>query len=127
MEIRLTVIEVPHQGQTFTFDGHETFIVGRSRYAHFRLPVKDKYFSRNHFMAEVNPPCCRLMDLGSTNGTFVNGKQVGAIDLKDGDLIKGGQTVLLVSILDDAVIPPDPETPPLPGRPLPAGALTGGN
>jgi hypothetical protein len=121
MQIRLTVIEGPHQGKTFTFEGHETFIVGRSKYAHFRLPVKDKYFSRNHFMAEINPPCCRLMDLGSTNGTFVNGKKVGAIDLKDGDLIKGGQTVIRVSIVgDDAGIPPDPEPPTLLLRPRPA-------
>src|SRR3954453_15893072 len=123
MEIRLAVIEGPHQGRSFTFDGHETFIVGRSWYAHFRLPVKDKCFSRNHFMAEVNPPSCRLMDLGSTNGTFVNGKKVGAIDLKDGDLIKGGQTVPRASIVgDDAGIPPGPAIPsrPIPPRPVAA-------
>ena len=95
MEIRLTVIEGPHQGRTFTFEGHETFIVGRSKYAHFRLPVKDKYFSRNHFLAEVNPPRCRLMDLGSTNATFLNGQKVGAIDLNDGDLIAAPPTPVM--------------------------------
>ena len=88
-------------GSSFTFREHETFIVGRSQDAHFRLPLKDKYFSRFHFMVEVNPPLCRLMDMASTNGTFVNGRKVTTIDLKDGDVIKGGKTVVTVSLGDD--------------------------
>jgi serine/threonine-protein kinase len=64
------------------------------------------------------------MDLGSTNGTFVNGKKVGAIDLKDGDLIKGGQTVLRVSIVgDDAGGAQGPANQTLPMRPQPVAAL----
>ena len=76
MRITLTVIEGPHQGQAFVFDGHDTFLVGRSKRAHFRLPSKDRYFSRIHFLVEVNPPRCRLLDLASHNGTFVNGGRV---------------------------------------------------
>ena len=41
--------------------------------AHFRLPQKDEYFSRLHFLIEVNPPQCRLLDMNSTNGIKVNG------------------------------------------------------
>ena len=37
-------------GQTFSFDRHDTFLVGRSPSAHFRLPGKDEYFSRVHFL-----------------------------------------------------------------------------
>lgn len=87
MRITLTVTEGPHAGQVFTFQEHDNFIVGRSKRAHFRLPLKDKYFSRIHFMVEVNPPHCRLMDMGSTNGTHVNGQKVTMADLKDGDQI----------------------------------------
>ena len=52
-------------------------------------------------MVEVNPPLCRLMDMASTNGTFVNGRKVTTFDLRDGDVIKGGKTVVTVSLGDD--------------------------
>jgi serine/threonine-protein kinase len=94
MRILIAVIAGPHQGQVFTFTGHDTFLVGRSKRAHFRLPEKDEYFSRSHFLVEVNPPHCRLMDMKSTNGTFVNGKKVQVADLAHGDKIQAGQTIL---------------------------------
>ena len=98
MQVILTVTEGPHQGQEFAFDGHDTFIVGRGEQAHFRLPEKDKFFSRVHFVVEVNPPHCRIMDLGSRNGTLVNGKKIEATDLNEGDEIRGGKTVIRVAI-----------------------------
>ena len=100
MKVTLTVDQGPHEGKTYAFEEHDNFIVGRATYAHFRLPKKDRYFSRVHFMVEVNPPYCRLMDMGSRNGTFVNDERVKTIDIQDGDLIKGGQTVIKVSIAD---------------------------
>ena len=117
MRITLTVTEGPHQGQVFVFDGHDTFLVGRSKRAHFRLPSKDRYFSRIHFLVEVNPPHCRLMDMSSSNGTYVNGKRVERTDLHDGDTIRAGQTVLQVAVTADARRPPPPpsERPPQPG------------
>jgi serine/threonine-protein kinase len=69
---------------------------------HLRLPHKDKYFSRIHFLMEVNPPHCRVVDMGSRNGTFVNGQKVTALDLKDGDLITAGHTVLRLGLFPDA-------------------------
>jgi serine/threonine-protein kinase len=96
--ICLRVTAGPHLGGEFTFTGHDTFIIGRSPRAHFRLATRDRYFSRYHFLVEVNPPQCRLNDLGSRNGTHVNGRRVKTIDLKDGDVIKAGRTMLKVSI-----------------------------
>jgi len=98
MRVLIAVIAGPHQGQVFSFTGHDTFLVGRSKHAHFRLPDKDEFFSRVHFLIEVNPPRCRLMDMRSTNGTYVNGRKVLTADLADGDLIQGGQTVLRLSL-----------------------------
>ena len=98
MQIILTVIAGPHKGLEFAFDRHDTFLVGRSQHAHFQLPAKDKYFSRIHFMMEVNPPQCRLIDMGSHNGTYVNGVQILTPDLKDGDQIRAGHTILRVQV-----------------------------
>jgi len=106
MRIDLTVTAGPHQGRVFTFAGHDMFLVGRSRRAHFQLPAKDEYFSRLHFMVEANPPRCRLTDMGSKNGTCVNGRKVASADLQDGDVIKAGTTVLRVSVAAAAAPPP---------------------
>ena len=96
MKVSLKVISGPHAGREFSFEEHDTFIVGRASYAHFRLSKKDQFFSRAHFLIEVNPPFCRLMDMASTNGTIVNDKKVTNVDLKDWDLIKGGHTTIRV-------------------------------
>jgi eukaryotic-like serine/threonine-protein kinase len=111
MRVLIAVIAGPHQGQVFTFTGHDTFLVGRSKRAHFRLPEKDEYFSRIHFLVEVNAPRCRLMDMKSTNGIYVNGKKVLTADLAHGDRIEAGQTVLQVSFADDEVKPVSEQPP----------------
>jgi hypothetical protein len=97
MRITLTVVAGPHKGLKFSFSRHDTFLVGRSKHAHFRLAVKDKYFSRVHFMVEVNPPKCRIIDMGSRNGTYVNGTRLLYADLHHGDQIRAGHTVLKLS------------------------------
>ncbi len=134
MRVKLSVKEGPHAGREFEFHEHDSFIVGRSARAQFRLPLKDASLSRVHFMVEVNPPQCRLTDLGSTNGTKVNGRKIKAVDLADGDLIAVGVTILLFSVTDDeektvplrstAPMPvqPNKTSAPPPARPSP-GAI----
>jgi serine/threonine-protein kinase len=137
MRITLTVTDGPHKGQSYSFSGHDTFLVGRSKRAHFRLPQKDRYFSRIHFLVEVNPPHCRIMDMGSRNGTFVNNKKVEEVaDLKDNDQIRAGHTVLRVhfeSTQSELARPNEPASAPSrptakpaptpPARPRPASVL----
>jgi len=101
MQITLRVISGPQVGRVFTFDQHETFMIGRSIDAHFCLP-EDRYFSRHHCLLEIAPPRCFLRDLGSTNGTFVNGIKVETAHLKDGDRIQGGETILEINVTADA-------------------------
>ena len=121
MRILLTVIAGPHKGLEFSFDQHDTFLVGRSRHAHFQLPAKDKFFSRIHFMMEVNPPQIRLIDMGSHNGTYVNGEKLLTADLKDGDQIRAGHTILRVQVVRASPVPPtvDFEPAPTAGAALP--------
>lgn len=98
MKLILSVTEGPHQGKEFTFDGHDTFLVGRVNDAHLQLSYDDPYFSRRHFVLEVNPPRCRLMDFKSRNGTFLNGRKVDAAEVRHGDIIKAGHTVFKVRV-----------------------------
>jgi eukaryotic-like serine/threonine-protein kinase len=101
MKVTLTVIEGPHKGSAFEFLEHDAFLVGRSPEVQFRLPLRDKTLSRAHFLIEVNPPSCRLMDMASTNGVRVNGKRVHTVDLCHGDQIQAGRTVLAFAVEDN--------------------------
>ncbi len=97
MRVILDVVQGPRRGQSFVFDRHDTFIVGRSRFVHCPMP-EDSALSRDHFIVEVNPPRCELRDLGSTNGTFVNDHKVERIRLNQGDKIAAGQSVFEIRI-----------------------------
>ncbi|HQU83354.1 MAG TPA: FHA domain-containing serine/threonine-protein kinase [Pyrinomonadaceae bacterium] len=100
MRVTLRVVAGPQTGRVFTFDQHDTFMIGRSEDAHFCLP-HDRFFSRHHCILEIVPPQAFLRDLGSTNGTFVNGIRVETAHLKNGDRIQGGETVLEVEVTAD--------------------------
>jgi pSer/pThr/pTyr-binding forkhead associated (FHA) protein len=97
MRVILDVVQGPRRGQSFVFDRHDTFIVGRSRFVHCPMP-EDTALSRDHFIVEVNPPRCELRDLGSTNGTFVNDHKVERVRLNPGDKIAAGQSVFAIRI-----------------------------
>lgn len=104
MRVTLRVVAGPQVGRVFTFNQHETFMIGRSEDAQFCLP-HDRFFSRNHCLLEIAPPQCFLRDLSSTNGTFVNGIKVETAHLKNGDRIQGGETVLEVEVTTDSAKP----------------------
>jgi hypothetical protein len=115
-KVVLNVIAGPIAGRRFVFDSHDTFLFGRHADCHAQLP-HDALVSRHNFILEVNPPAARLRDLGSLNGTVVNGIKYGGrapnespeqgaqrrycdVDLKDGDLIAVGSTKIRVEIVE---------------------------
>jgi serine/threonine-protein kinase len=100
MQVNLKVIAGPYKGRIFSFTQHDSFLIGRSPDAHLYLP-DDRFFSRNHCLLEINPPHSFLRDLGSTNGTFVNGNRVREAYLSNGDRIQGGETILTVEVTAD--------------------------
>src|ERR1044071_8187750 len=97
MQVNLKVTGGPYKGRIFSFAQHDSFLIGRNPEAHLCLP-DDRYFSRNHCLLEMNPPHSFLRDLGSTNGTFVNGQRVKDAYLNNGDRIQCGETILVVEV-----------------------------
>ncbi|MBI2438169.1 MAG: protein kinase [Lentisphaerae bacterium] len=112
--VTLIVTAGPMKGKQFAFEEHDTFIFGRLEECHCCLP-DDSQVSRRHFIIEVNPPDARIRDFGSLNGTYLNDKKIGSrekgetpeqgqkrkyteVDLRDGDVLKVGQSFLAVKI-----------------------------
>jgi len=77
-------------GKRFTLDKSES-IIGRSASAH--VQVDQDSVSRNHARIETEGGRSTISDLGSTNGSFVNDDRIDTTDLRDGDMIRIGQTI----------------------------------
>jgi serine/threonine-protein kinase len=99
MGVVLRVTSGPHSGEEFLIDRTETIMVGRS--SRVQIPmIKDLLLSREHFQVESQPPLCHVVDLGSTNGTKVNGLRIERAVLREGDVITAGDSAFSVHYSD---------------------------
>ena len=77
----------------------EEFLMGRGPDCDLR--VNDEDISRHHCLIRVRGQEATLSDLGSSNGTFVNGKRVlSQVALASGDEIRVGKNRFLVDLGD---------------------------
>ncbi len=84
----------------------QTIVVGRA--VTTDLPVYDPTVSRRHAELVLTARGLTVRDLGSSNGTFVNGIRVSEMHVKDGDVVTFGKVAFkLIEILADA--PPHAE------------------
>ncbi len=128
--IQLRITEGSAKGKVFDFAAHDTFLLGRHPDCHVHLP-EDSFVSRHHFILEVCPPQACVRDLGSRNGTYVNGRKVGGrkegetpeegarraypeVTLKHGDRIQVGDTALEVAVKQAIPAAAVPAAPPVP-------------
>ncbi len=95
-EISLDVTAGPLAGRSFRVT-RSRVILGRGG---VDIPLDaDPRVSRRHASLEVYGANCVLVkDLGSTNGTWVGGRRITAHELQDGDEIRVGDTLLVVTI-----------------------------
>jgi Nif-specific regulatory protein len=104
------VISGPLEGQVFGFEG-EQITIGREPANNISIP--DSSLSRNHCRIERRGLEFRLTDLGSRNGTLVNGSAVAEHSLRHGDQIRIGNCVILFRRGNTSV----PAGPPKSGQP----------
>ncbi len=79
----------------FRLPDGSTRTIGRAPGAQFI--VEAALVSRLHCQLTATDASLQVKDLGSTNGTFVNGKRVKAAELKKGDRLSVGRLDLIVS------------------------------
>lgn len=79
-------------GQRYLLTGPVT-VIGRGSEAD--IIIDDPGVSRRHLEIRVTPDAVIATDLGSTNGTFVEGHQVPAATLVDGNTVTIGRTRIL--------------------------------
>jgi signal transduction histidine kinase len=88
----LLVLQGPDKGRRFELPD-ETTVVGRDSR---QLPLTDNTVSRKHCELEPVDGGWVLHDMGSANGTYINGQRVAnRYDLKLGDQIRVGRTLLV--------------------------------
>ena len=105
-QARLKVIGGKHDGQAIPLTSQK-FLIGRESDCHLR--TNSELISRHHCVFSVDNYAVRLRDLGSTNGTFVNGERVpGQIVLNPGDRIRIGRLEFELEIPVEAPVSSEP-------------------
>lgn len=93
------------------------------------LTIEDEEISRRHAVVRPGAGGIEIEDLGSTNGTYVNGERIsGATRLAGGDTVKLGKSVLQVeaarAAATVAAAVPAPSAAAAPAAAAPAGGRT---
>ncbi len=100
---KLVIISGDRLGEEFSLE-RECVILGRG--PNVDLAFDDSSMSRQHAALEFVDQQFRVRDLGSTNGTFLNGKPVQVGELQHGDRLEIGSLELQL-IIEDAEETPD--------------------
>jgi len=93
-EFALKFISGKYQGGEFPLPEKGEVIIGRA--ADVGMVLVEDMVSRKHARMVVDAKRLGIMDLGSTNGTFVNGEKITKIELKIGDRVLVGTNILKV-------------------------------
>jgi len=91
VQVTLEILEGADKGAVRRFT-QESILIGR---LNTDLVVRDSDVSRRHTIIEVfDASQVYLRDLNSTNGSFVNGRRVSSVRLRNGDQIRLGRCLL---------------------------------
>ncbi len=119
----------PTPGATFSLEGDQ-LVIGRDSSS--GVAINDAEISRKHARLNFQGGKYVIEDLGSTNGTFVNGQRlVSPVVLKSGDVVSLGEQIVLMyealsgdpgeTVISARKVParPAPVPAPMPAPPAP--------
>jgi DNA-binding NtrC family response regulator len=103
---RLTVKEGPDTGKDITSDKERMRVGAHS--TNDLVLAEDRTASRHHFEVQYTERGYLLVDLNSTNGTFLDGRRVERAYLSPGSTIRAGSSTLVFNPIDEEVtVEPD--------------------
>jgi hypothetical protein len=127
LPLALRFISGKYQGGEFPLPEDGEIVIGRS--SELDMVLVEDMVSRRHAKISVESGDIFLEDLGSTNGSFVNGEKISRTKLGEGDRILIGTSIIKVvasdgsSSVDDAKAKMDAAA--ASARPSPGSTMTG--
>ena len=115
--LALRFISGKYQGGEFPLRSNREIVIGRS--SDLDMVLVEDMVSRRHAKITTTEQGILIQDVGSTNGTFVNGEKIeGVARLSEGDRILVGTSIIKVVAVDTAIAESEAEA----RRRLEAGA-----
>ena len=99
-EFALRFISGKYQGGEFPLQSDREIVIGRS--SDLDMVLVEDMVSRKHARLTTNGNEIVIQDLGSTNGTFVNGEKIKRVRLREGDRILIGTSIIKLIAVDGA-------------------------
>lgn len=103
--LKLRFVGGKYEGGEFRLPPEGEVLIGRG--AELPVPLADDLVSRKHARLTIRGNQVTIEDLGSTNGTFVNGVRVKSAQLRTGDRILIGTSIMKLVASEE----PDPTRP----------------
>jgi hypothetical protein len=107
MLVILEAVSGPVAGRRIEVCEGTSLRIGRSSKSDYAIG-EDSYLSGQHFAVECDGARCRVRDLGSSNGTFLNGDRIVERIVKEGDSLAAGGSTFAVH-LDVSMRQPRPD------------------
>ena len=115
VKVTLTFLNGSLKGGKRELTGPSRCIIGRSNDCDLQLPSGLEFMevSRHHCVLDLDPSAIQVRDLGSRNGTYINGENIGQRPrgdfpgaseesawhtLKEGDELRIGSTTMRVEV-----------------------------
>src|SRR4051812_28646228 len=95
MGVVMVMFRADGQRRSFSIT-KEMNVIGRREDCDLRIPLSD--VSRKHCRLIVNGETINVEDLGSSNGTYINGERIQKADLSAGDTLQVGPVIFVVQM-----------------------------
>lgn len=104
MEVSLEIIAGVSAGEKFRVESRRQVQIGRGANADIAVTA-DPLLSESHFTFLWDETGCRIRDLQSAHGTFLNGQKINQAAVRNGDKIVAGQTHFVVRVKRESAEP----------------------